>query len=163
MTFFRHSLDIYRFSPLFSTLSHLQSYNYNYTIHLLQRQMTFYNYRNCDQLHVKICPAGTMRLAFKLRFINFEFTITICIQSIYLTHPLILTWHRTDQILIQLARLVSLCIIYVVPRISETRIYYVVIHTTPACMGLLSFPGFFSCSAEFCFYEAGEFPGDFPW
>src|SRR6218665_3685717 len=59
MTFFRQSLNIFRFSPIFSTLppSHVQSYNYNCTIDLLQLQVTVYNCRNCDQLHVKICPA----------------------------------------------------------------------------------------------------------
>jgi len=35
---------------------HLQSYNYNCTIHLLKLQRTFYNCRNWDQIHVKICP-----------------------------------------------------------------------------------------------------------
>jgi len=60
MTFFSHSFEIFAFSPLFSTLSHLQSYNYNCTIHLLQLQITFYNCRNCDQLHVKICPGFKM-------------------------------------------------------------------------------------------------------
>jgi len=39
------------FTPVF-----LQSYNYSCTIHLLQRQMTVYNCRNCEPLHVKICP-----------------------------------------------------------------------------------------------------------
>src|SRR6218665_2846033 len=48
-------LAIRRFCPCFPP-SHLQSYNYNCTIHLLQLQMTFYNCRNCDQLKVKICP-----------------------------------------------------------------------------------------------------------
>ena len=53
---FCHSLQICEFSSLFLTLSHLQSYNYNCTIHHSQLQITFYNCRNCDQLHVKICP-----------------------------------------------------------------------------------------------------------
>ena len=44
------------FHPCFPP-SHLQSYNYSSTIHLLQLQMTSYNCRNCDQLHIKICPA----------------------------------------------------------------------------------------------------------
>ena len=47
------------FHPLFLTILHLQSYNYNCTIHLLQLQITFFNCRNCDQLHVKICPAAS--------------------------------------------------------------------------------------------------------
>src|SRR6218665_1080528 len=34
---------------------HLNTYNYNCTIHLLQLQIAFNNCRNCDQLHVKIC------------------------------------------------------------------------------------------------------------
>jgi len=55
MTFFRHSLEISRFLPAFRP-SHLQIHNYNCTIHLLQLQITFYKCRNCDQLHVKICP-----------------------------------------------------------------------------------------------------------
>jgi len=41
MTFFSHQL---------------QSYNYNCTVHPFQLQIRFYNCRNCDQLHVKICP-----------------------------------------------------------------------------------------------------------
>ena len=44
--------------------SHLQSYNYNYTIDLLQLQIAFYNCRNCHQLHVKICPAMVSRTWF---------------------------------------------------------------------------------------------------
>ena len=43
------------FTPVFDP--HI--YNYNCTIHLLQLQMTFYNSRNCDQLHIKICPVHT--------------------------------------------------------------------------------------------------------
>ena len=53
--FFSHSLEICCFSPLFSILTLTKFYNC--TIHLLlQLQITFYNCRNCDQLHVKICP-----------------------------------------------------------------------------------------------------------
>src|SRR6218665_2953730 len=63
MTFFSHSLEIYRFHPCFRPLQ-LQSYNYNCTIHLLQLQTTFYNCRNCDHLLVKICP-GYMHLRQK--------------------------------------------------------------------------------------------------
>src|SRR6218665_3479622 len=49
MTFFRHSLEISRFSPLFSilTLTNLQ---------LLTTANYIYNSRHCDQLHVKVCP-----------------------------------------------------------------------------------------------------------
>ena len=44
------------FHPCFRTSHTYKSYSYNCTIHLLQLQITFYNCRNCDQLHVKICP-----------------------------------------------------------------------------------------------------------
>ena len=60
--FFHHSLNIFIFStfcdfrPSFP-LSLFQIYNYNCTIPILQLQITFYNCRNCHQLHVKICPA----------------------------------------------------------------------------------------------------------
>src|SRR6218665_2382759 len=37
-------------------LPNLRIYNYNCTIAILQLQITFYNCRNCHQLHVKICP-----------------------------------------------------------------------------------------------------------
>ena len=59
ITFFSHSLEICRFHRCFRS-SHLQSYNYmcNCTIHLLQLQISFYNCRNSDQLHVKICPGS---------------------------------------------------------------------------------------------------------
>jgi len=46
---FSHSLEICRFSPLFSTLT-LTKLQLNCTIHLLKLKMTFYNCRNCDQL-----------------------------------------------------------------------------------------------------------------
>ena len=46
------------FHPSFP-LSHFQIYNYNCTIAILQLQITFYNCRNCHQLHVNICPAYT--------------------------------------------------------------------------------------------------------
>jgi len=46
----------------------LESYNYNCTIHLFQLQIRFYNCGNCDQLHVKICPAWlTCRVCINLR------------------------------------------------------------------------------------------------
>jgi len=44
------------FRPSFP-LSRFKMYNYNGTIAILQLQITFYNSRNCHQLHVKICPA----------------------------------------------------------------------------------------------------------
>jgi len=57
LTCFHHSLNIFstffNFHPSFP-LSHFQIYNYNCTIAILQ--ITFYNCRNCHQLHVKICP-----------------------------------------------------------------------------------------------------------
>ena len=52
-TFFRHSLE--NVSTL--TLKKLQLQLHNSPIDLLQLQITFCNCRNCDQLHVKICPA----------------------------------------------------------------------------------------------------------
>ena len=52
------------FHPCFRP-SHLQTYNYNCTFHPLQLQITFYNCRNCDQLHVKICPAMGDRMVWK--------------------------------------------------------------------------------------------------
>src|SRR6218665_56898 len=60
MTFFSHdSVKNFRFFTPFFPPSRLQSYNYNCTIHLLLLQITFYNCRNCDQLHVKVCPGPT--------------------------------------------------------------------------------------------------------
>ena len=55
MTFFVIPPKFLIFHPCFRP-PHLQIYNYNCTIHLLQLQITFYNCRNCDQLRVKICP-----------------------------------------------------------------------------------------------------------
>jgi len=54
---------ISNFSPVFSQKCYIsgnlrRSYNYNCTIHFLKLQIRFYNCRNCDQLHVKICPVG---------------------------------------------------------------------------------------------------------
>jgi len=61
MTFFRHSLEISRFHPCFRP-ANLEIYICNCTIHLLQLQIPFYICRNCDQLHVKVCPAFWSRL-----------------------------------------------------------------------------------------------------
>src|SRR6218665_884367 len=100
MTFFRQSLNIFRFSPIFSTLppSHVQSYNYNCTIHLLQLQVTIYNCRNCDQLHVKICPASPVTshhslflyLIFLLLFLYAVSTLTFCISISYTCRPIVM-------------------------------------------------------------------------
>ena len=46
--FSRHSLDIFRFSTLFSTLTLTKLQLQLHIIHLLQLQMTFYNCRNCN-------------------------------------------------------------------------------------------------------------------
>ena len=65
LTFFHHSIKVFStffgFHPSFP-LSHFQIYNYNCTIAILQLQITFYNCRNCHQLHVKICPAVKVTL-----------------------------------------------------------------------------------------------------
>src|SRR6218665_2864645 len=42
--------------------SHFKIYNYNCTIAILQLQITFYNCRNCHQLHVKICPGSKVNI-----------------------------------------------------------------------------------------------------
>src|SRR6218665_3970486 len=55
------NLQSLSFHPSFSH-SNFQTYNYNCAIHLLQLQITFYNCRNCHQLHVKICPAHKQEL-----------------------------------------------------------------------------------------------------
>ena len=40
-----------------------------HTTHLLQLQITFYNCRNCDQLHVKICPVTVYMLMLSYGYI----------------------------------------------------------------------------------------------
>ena len=59
--FFRiiHSQNFTLFTILFNAfpLVQFKIYNYNCTIPILQLQTTFYNCTNCQQLHVKICPA----------------------------------------------------------------------------------------------------------
>jgi len=64
----------FSFSALFSTLT--QSYNYNCIIHLLQLQMTFYNCRNCDPLHVKICSGLNSRPNLVLDSVEAFSTVT---------------------------------------------------------------------------------------
>ena len=64
LSFIINSLNVFStflgFHPSFP-LSHFKIYNYNCTISILQLQITFYNCKNCDQLHVKICPAFSLR------------------------------------------------------------------------------------------------------